>query len=348
MKVSAVLAAFFLTSATWSARADADSDWAKVLKFDAGPTATPSSHEEAVRIAHEFFGRQQTALRAFVAAYPSDPRVLDAKLRLISIQAAEGEMDQQPEQVRQALLAFMALERSPSTPPSRLPDVAFRRISLEMQTVQGTKDQIRDAVVTAARNYAIHYPDDKRAPRLLVEAATECDDTPDTMRDLLMTARSLSKEPALDDRITDDLRRLNMLGTPVTAKFSTIQGDNIDLAALRGNVVVLIFWAAESPPSLIWLQRFCKDISRIPQDQLKIVTVSLDESRKDVDEAVQMLGLTWPVNFDGKGWENAVARPLGINALPTVWILDKRGILRTLNARDSYNYWIQRLERDRF
>jgi peroxiredoxin len=348
MKVSAALAALFIAAAAWSARADAGSDWAKVLKFDAGPSATPASHEEAVRIAHEFFGRQQAALRAFIAAYPSDPHALDARLRLISIQAAEGEMDQQPEQVRQALLAFMALERSPDTPPSRLADVAFRRISLEMQTFQGTKEQIRDAVVTAARNYAIHFPDDKRAPRLLVEAATECDDTPDTMRDLLTTARSLSKEPALDDRIADDMRRLNTLGTAVTAKFPTIQGDTIDLSALRGNVVVLIFWAAESPPSLIWLQRFCKDISRIPQQQLKIVMVSLDESRKDVDEAVRMLDLTWPINFDGKGWENAVARPLGINALPTVWILDKRGILRTLNARDSYDYWIQRLERERY
>jgi len=348
MKVSTALAALLIAAATWSARADADSDWAKVLKFDSGPSATPASHEEAVRIAHEFFGRQQAALREFIAAYPSDPHVLDAKLRLISIQAAEGEMDQQPEQVRQALLAFMALERSPNTPPSRLPDVAFRRISLEMQTFQGTKEQIREAVVTAARNYAIRFPDDKRAPRLLVEAATECDDTPDTMRDLLTTARSLSKEAALDDRIADDMRRLNTLGTPVNAKFSTIQGDIIDLAALRGNVVVLIFWAAESPPSLLWLQRFCKDISHIPQDQLKIVTISLDESRKDVDEAVRMLNLTWPVNFDGKGWENAVARPLGINALPTVWILDKHGILRTLNARDSYDYWIQRLERERY
>lgn len=348
MKVSAAVAAFFVAAVAWSARADADSDWANVLKYDAGPSATPASHEEAVRIAHEFFGKQQAALRAFIAAYPSDPHVLDAKLRLISIQAAEGEMDQQPEQVRQALLAFIALERSPDTPRSRLPDVAFRRISLEMQTVQGTKEQIRDAVVTAARNYAIRFPDDKRAPRLLVEAATECDDAPDMMRDLLTTARSLSREPALDDRIADDMRRLNMLGTPVTAKFSTIQGETIDLAALRGNVVVLIFWAAESPPSLIWLQRFCKDISHIPQEQLKIVTVSLDESRKDVDEAVRMLNFTWPINFDGKGWENAVARPLGINALPTVWILDKRGILRTLNARDSYDYWIQRLERERY
>lgn len=348
MKVSAALAALLVAATTWSAHADANSDWANVLKFDAGPSATPTSHEEAVRIAHEFFGRQQAALRSFIAAYPSDPHVLDAKLRLISIQAAEGEMDQQPEQVRQALLAFMALERSPNTPPSRLPDVAFRRISLEMQTFQGTKEQIRDAVVTAARNYAIRFPDDKRAPRLLVEAATECDDTPDTMRDLLTTARSLSKEAALDDRIADDMRRLNTLGTPVNAKFSTIQGGTIDLAALRGNVVVLIFWAAESPPSLIWLQRFCKDISHIPQEQLKIVMVSLDESRKDVDEAVQLLNLTWPINFDGKGWENAVARPLGINALPTVWILDKRGVLRTLNARDSYDYWIQRLERERY
>jgi peroxiredoxin len=167
------------------------------------------------------------------------------------------------------------------------------------------------------------------------------------MRDLLTTAQSLSKEPALNARIADDLRRLNSLNAPVKARFSTIQGGTVDLAALRGNIVVLLFWASDSPPSLLWMQQFRSVVAKIPPENLRIILVSLDESRKSLDDAMKAFSITWPTNFDGKGWENAVARPLGINAIPTVWILDKRGILRTLNARESYDIWIRRLQRER-
>lgn len=337
----------FLAAGMLTVRADADGDWAVIVKLDAGPPGTPASREEAVRLAHEHFARHRAALNAFIAAYPADPRVLDARLRLTSIRAALGEMDKKPSEVQGALLDLMALEKSKTVPRARLPDVAFRRISLQMQTFQGRPDEIREAVVTAARNFAARFPDDKRAPRLLVEAATQCDDSPRVMRELLTSAQALSKEPALDARIGDDMRRLNALGQPVTARFGTIQGPAIDLAALRGNVVVLLFWAAESPPSLLWMQQFRDVVAKIPPENLRIVMVSLDENRKDLDEAIRLFDLKWPINFDGKGWENAVARPLGINAIPTVWILDKKGVLRTLNARESYDIWIRQLLRER-
>jgi len=55
---------------------------------------------------------------------------------------------------------------------------------------------------------------------------------------------------------------------------------------------------------------------------------------------------SWPAYFDGKGWESPLARSLGINALPSVWILDKKGILRTFNAREGTTNWIQNLLRE--
>ena len=329
------------------ARAGADGDWAAIVKLDAGPSGQPASRDEALRLAHEHFAKHRAALLAFIAAYPADPRVLDARLRLTSIRAALGEMDRKPTEVQAALLDLMALEKSKDVPRARLPDVAFRRISLQMQTLQGRPDEIREAVVTAARNFAIRFPDDIRSPRLLVEAATLCDDTPVVMRELLVSAQALSKEPALNARIADDLRRLNTLNQPVSAKFATIQGGRIDLAELRGSVVVLLFWAAESPPSLLWMKQFRDTLAKIPPEGLRVVMISLDEDRKDLDEAIRMFDLKWPINFDGKGWENAVARPLGINAIPTVWILDKKGILRSLNARENYEVWIRRLQRER-
>lgn len=327
--------------------AGADEDWAVIVKLDAGPPGEPASRDEALRLAHAHFAKHRAALRAFITAYPADPRALDAQLRLTSIRAALGKMDNKPAEVQAALLELMALEKSKDVPRARLPDVAFRRISLQMQTLEGTPEQMREAVVTAAKNFAIRFPDDRRSPRLLVEAATQCDENPRLMKDLLTTAAQLSREPALNARIADDLRRLNALDRPVSAKFSTIQGRVIDLAQWKGNVVVLLFWAAESPPSLMWMQHFRDVVAKIPQDDVRIALISLDEKRKDLDDAIRIFGLNWPINFDGKGWENAVARPLGINAIPTVWILDKKGILRTLNARESYDMWIRRLQRER-
>lgn len=326
--------------------ASADADWATVTALDAGPGRQPASREEAVRLARAHFAKQAAALRAFIAAHPKDPRVLDAQLRLTSIRAALGEMEKKPAEVQTALRELMALEKSPAVPRTRLPDVAFRRISLQMQSFDGTPAQVREAVVTAARNFANRFPDDKRSPRLLVEAATQCDDDPRTMRELLQSAQMLSREPALDARIADDMRRLESLGRPVQARFTTTNGRTVDLAALRGNVVVLLFWAAESPPSLIWMQQFRQAASKISPENLRIFVVSLDSNRAALDEAIRNFEIPWPVHFDGKGWENAVARPLGINAIPTVWILDKRGNLRTLNARESYDLWIRRLQRE--
>jgi len=345
--LGALVVISFLFAAAPALHAGVDEEWAAILEYDKGPPNAFASRDQAIALARAHFERQRAALNAFIAAHPADPRILDARLRLTSIRATTGEMDGKPAEVQAALRDLMALEKSTSVPRNRLPDVAFRRISLQMQTLQGSEAEIREAVVTAARNYAIRFPEDKRAPRLLVEAATQCDDDPRTMRDLLTTAQSLSKEPALNARIADDLRRLNFLNAPVKARFSTIQGGTVDLAALRGNIVVLLFWASDSPPSLLWMQQFRSVVAKIPPENLRIILVSLDESRKSLDDAMKAFSITWPTNFDGKGWENAVARPLGINAIPTVWILDKRGILRTLNARESYDIWIRRLQRER-
>ena len=41
------------------------------------------------------------------------------------------------------------------------------------------------------------------------------------------------------------------------------------------------------------------------------------------------------MHCDGHAWEGELVRSLGINTLPTVWVLDRKGRLLTLNARDK-------------
>ena len=75
--------------------------------------------------------------------------------------------------------------------------------------------------------------------------------------------------------------------------------------------------------------------------------VSLDEKREALDAVLKTRALTWPVAFDGKSWESPLVRALGINAVPTVWLLDARGRLRSLNALDGTTSQVRLLLRER-
>lgn len=253
-------------------------------------------------------------------------------------------MDSDPSKVDQALRILADLEADKSAPLTKRADAGFQRASLLMQNVR--PDRGRDLIVSTAQHFAKRYPDDRRAPRLLVEAATVCDDKPELKKELLMQALPSASDIALKSRISDDLRRLDLLGKPLDIEMPSLKGAPLDLEKLRGNVVLIIFWASDAPHSLLWLRDFRANLSSLPQDQFRVVTVNLDTDKSRAIEKTSILGTGWPTGFDGQGWNGSVVRSLGINALPTVWIVDKGGVLRSLNAKTDYKSWIQRLVRE--
>ncbi len=341
------LAVALISLANPSLNANADNAWALVEKLDSGPPSQPKSRDEAVQLARQHFASHRAAIESFLVGYPDDPRSFDAHLRLAGLMAAEGSMDQKPALVRQALQALIALEKTPGIPSNQLADAAFRRISLQMQTLEGRESEQRDVVVTAARNFANRFPSDKRAARLLVEASTICTGTPDTMRSLLNQAQSLTSEPELNARIADDLRRLGQLGKLLEITITTTDGQRIALETLRGRVVALIFWSAESPHSVLWMRGFLEQIRKLPTSDVVFIGVSLDDDKEALNTMIQALNIPWATHFDGKGWEGDLVRSLGINAIPTLWLVDKRGILRSLNAREHFNTSLRLLQRER-
>lgn len=323
-------------------KAGASEDWARIVSLDAGPKKKPTSREEAAVLARNHLLIHRKAIEDFLLKYPQDPNAFDARLRLASIMAAEGKMDGNLREVDEALRLFTQLEGTAPTAEKKA-DAGFRRVSLLMQNQSGDATARRDAIVTIARNYTAKYPGDRRGPRLLVEVATLCDSTPSLKRDLLDEASRLTSEPALKARIADDFKRLDLLGRHIELKLPAVNGGEIDLASYRGKVVVLIFWAADSPHCLLWLRNFRTSWEKMNKNELQVVTVSLDTNRKLLAEKLNDLPPQWPTAFDGKGWEGRVPRTFGINAIPTVWILDRQGVLRAINARDDYETWIQRM-----
>ncbi|MEI6072867.1 MAG: TlpA disulfide reductase family protein [Verrucomicrobiae bacterium] len=339
-----LLAALLLVSL--GASATPDEEWSVIVALDAGPGKKPGTREAARLQARTHFAKHQSLIEGFLSKYPEDPRAFDARLRLAAILAAEGKMDNVQSQVDEAMRLLSAVEKAPGAPQELRADAGFRRASLYLQSLTGREYEMRGSIVNEARNFVAKYPGDRRGPRLLVEAATVCDSDPALKSELLNAARALSKEDALNRRIADDLGRLDLLDKPLHLKFDTLQGGTFDTDAQAGNVVVLVFWSAESPHSLMWMQSFRRAVDKLPKSGLRIATVSLDTNKTALVQRMKEFQISdWPTNFDGRGWDNAAARPLGINALPTVFVLDKFGALRALNARDSYDLWVRRLLR---
>ena len=224
-----------------------DSEWAAIVAMDAGPSKKPATREEAQILARTYLEKQKALIQVFLAQHPSDPHAFDARLHLAAILAATGKMDNVRQQTDEAMRILAALEKSPDAPAEKRADAGFRRASLFFQSLIGRESEMRDSIVEAARNFVEKYPGDKRGPRLLVEAATVCDNDPALKRKLLNDALALSKEDALNHRIADDMVRLNRLDKPLDLKFSTVQGPVFDIREQKGKVVVIVFWSAESP-----------------------------------------------------------------------------------------------------
>ena len=335
---------FILLVATSALTASSDSEWNAIVEMDRGPKKKPTTRDDAQIIARAHLSKQKNLIEEFLIKYPTDAHTFDAKLRQASILAAQGNMDATNRPVTEALAIFTKLENDPDAPAAKRADAGFRRISLYLQTLRGKEIEMRGNILDEARTFVGRYPGDVRGPRLLVEVATICDGDPPLKRQLLEQARGLSKEEALNLRIADDLGRLGLLNKPLSLKFATIQGGTFDTAAHRGDVVIVLFWSAESPHCLFWLKNFRRNVALLPKANLQIATISLDSKRDAVVKRMTEFDMDpWPTSYEGKGWESAIARPLGINSLPTVFILDKSGILRALNAQDNYTLWVQKL-----
>jgi len=315
-------------------------DWSQVTDLDQPLTRLSPDPKKAKLAMKAHLEAQITANAAFLKESPKDPHAYESSVRLAVAQAKLASLEGNPPAVTEVLEKLKALEKQ-APDDSQRAETMFRRLSLQWQNLGDTADQRRENATTYARLFASEFPLDHRAPRLLAEAAALCDNHPEEKAKLIEQALSLSKEEPLTRRLQDDKKRLNQLEKPLNLSFTGMNGEEFDLSKEKGHVVALIFWSAESAPCLVWMQYFSRYAAEVPA--LKVVTVSLDRERTDLRSAMQSLNITWPTFFDGKGWDNTIARGFGINTIPTLWLIDKKGCLRALNARDDYELKIKTL-----
>ena len=318
--------------------AEADRVWQIILQQASGPGTRFHNQEEAFAAARKHLDAQETSLREFVRVYPDDPRAYSARIRLSSVLSAKGRMTSRPALAAEAQKILADIEADPQTPPPVKADAGFARVSRSMENVAGhpIDDAARGGLLEAIRAFDAAYPDDRRTAGLLTEVATLYDADPTQKKALLEEAAPRATDESLRGRISDDLRRIGLLGRPLELRILPWQGGaSINLGAAQGRVSVVLFWASSSMPALHELARLKEVALEFQGQPVDFYGVSLDEDRSALGDTIKAADLHWPVQCDGRGWQGEMVRSLGINALPTVWILNRRGELTSLNAREN-------------
>ncbi|MCX6967788.1 MAG: TlpA disulfide reductase family protein [Verrucomicrobia bacterium] len=341
MKALLLLAAFLLPLVAL-ATDRAETDWNAVLALEAGPQNLEiHSREEArtVTLAHLY--KQEAGLRNFLREHPGSLHVVDAQLRLARLLATRCDLTGKAAfyQAAQRLLN----EALASAPEERRADVAFAQIALGMLRMPVPTDRDRDLLTGQMNAFQTHYPNDRRVASLIAEVATLFDDQPRRKQALLNQALAAARTPELRARIEDDLRRLALLGRPIELRGKTATGADFDLAQFRGKVSLVYFFASWSPPSLAGIAEVEYLRKTFAKETVAVIGVSLDPTPEVLDATLKVRAIPWPVLFDGKGWKSPLVRSLSINALPTLWVIDRQGKLRTLNAKTESEALVREL-----
>jgi thiol-disulfide isomerase/thioredoxin len=139
------------------------------------------------------------------------------------------------------------------------------------------------------------------------------------------------------------LKKMEAVGKALPIKFEAVDGRQVDIAKMNGKVVLVDFWATWCGPCVAELPNVKKAYQDLHAKGFEIVGISLDRDKEKLNRFVADNEMAWPQYFDGLQWQNKISTQYGINSIPSMWLVDKKGVLRDINARDGLEGKIQKL-----
>ena len=139
---------------------------------------------------------------------------------------------------------------------------------------------------------------------------------------------------------------------PMEMAFTAADGREVDLAKLRGKVVLIDFWATWCGPCIAEMPNVRRVYAAYHDRGFEVIGISLENAslspndtpeqtaakhaaaRKKLLDFTAANRMPWPQHYDGRYWQNEIARGrFNINSVPSTFLLAPDGTVAVVNIR---------------
>jgi thiol-disulfide isomerase/thioredoxin len=310
------------------------------------PPAEWQTHEPSEKEQYDFFLPYVLALmdkaKDFYTRFPTNSHASEARKQEFDMTGMAVGMGATNQQIR-----LDAEEKVLLADPTLSEDDRFNIRQNDIERAAQAKESEGEAASLTELEKGIRalqkeFPKRPEIIQLLLEVAENSDG--DKARALLQEiTNTAAASDEIKESVANQLKRLDAVGKPVDLQFAAVDGREVDLVKLKGKVVLIDFWATWCGPCVGELPHVKEAYDKYHPKGLEIVGISLDREKESLTEFVSGHHMEWPQYFDGQEWQTKLALQFHIESIPAMWLIDKKGNLRDINARADLNGKVEKL-----
>ena len=217
-------------------------------------------------------------------------------------------------------------------------DAAYYKAFMGFPDADADGDGGLDALLESIEAFIALAPRDDQGAHLLLMVTDLANIPPDLRSSILDRILAEYPDSAEARNIELSRRRVDGIGKPFELAFQDVtNGKAISLQEdLRGKVVVIDFWATWCGPCVAETPKMKGLYAKYRDEGVEFIGVSLDAPNEDglksLKSYVHENEVVWP-QFHGDAASRQFASSWGVRIIPTVFIIDRGGLLQSTEAR---------------